>query len=90
MLATKKMTPTDPPNSGPRARLIMTGLERCQGLSMMKTSLTYGIYVEEPNSHSHICKHSHTVCQSTSAVIRRNPMSTMAKCSDQKIKCISQ
>ena len=36
MLATKKMTPTDPPNSGPRARLIMTGLERCQGVSMTK------------------------------------------------------
>ena len=25
MLATKKMTPTLPPNSGPKARLIMTG-----------------------------------------------------------------
>ena len=32
MLAMKKMIPTDPPNSGPRARLIMTGDERVKVL----------------------------------------------------------
>lgn len=40
-LATKKTTPTEPPNSGPRARLIMTWqMEKNQGNTDAKSQYT--------------------------------------------------
>lgn len=40
MLATKNMTPTEPPNSGPNARLIITITYQCQGTTAIIVTLT--------------------------------------------------
>lgn len=52
MLATKKMIPTDPPNSGPRARLIRTETSRLR--KMANSNHTVFRYWVDVDTHIHI------------------------------------